>query len=131
MLVIEGAPRADRLVPAIDGFLLVVGMDRVRPSETLVRLTGLTGDRAPARLVTEHPARSVVGPEHAADGLDGGAEARLARQQLALNALLVDGRGQHRQKQDEEGCARHVEGQVLLPLRDQSGMGAWAPAPTP
>ncbi len=94
-----------------------------RPSRSLVLRPRLAGDRAPAGLVAEHPAFGIVGPQDATHGLHRGSKPCLARQQFALHPLLVQGRGEDRQEQDEEGRAGDVEREILLALHARHRMG--------
>ncbi len=78
MLEHERATFGDRGAPGLDGGLSIVRMHRVGPAVALVFVVTLAGERRPARLLAFHSTGGVIGPKHALDRIDGGAEPGLA-----------------------------------------------------
>jgi hypothetical protein len=79
-------------VPGLDAPLSVIRVYGVRPAVTLVLLVALAREGRPARLLPDHPAGCVVGPEHALDRLDRTAKPFVAGAQGRLAERLLDGR---------------------------------------
>ena len=107
MLKDVDASFGDRGVPGHNTRASVIRVHRVGPAVSLVLLRCLARQGRPAGLYALHLARGVVGPQHALDGVDGGAESTLALAQalLGLPALIdVDDRAHVTQP-----CAVRVE----------------------
>ena len=62
--------KGDGLVPGVERRLRIVGMDRFGPAIILILGGTLPGKCRPARLLADHPARRVIGPQHAFNRLD-------------------------------------------------------------
>ena len=82
-------------------------MQRRRPAEALIGVGRLTGKRLPARLVSDHSALGVVGPENALNRVYRGAEPLFALPQARLGPPLV---GDVREPNIQAGGGFHRDG---------------------